>query len=156
MKKKILSILITTLLIVTVLQITVAGNESGSAGMTALWQTIYENDFEENDWNESGAISGPDLWHITSVDAWSGENSLGCFSEGQHYVNNMFYNYIIGPTLNMEDVEGMIMDFYCKFITEDSDDHWGIAIYDPGTKSHLAHIWTASAAWRHLPYETYG
>jgi hypothetical protein len=187
MKRKIFNILVVTLLILTVLPATMVGSkinidyerfltikidlkisdesnliidvsESTNIGDTTAWETIYENGFEDTSWNDTGAFEGPDLWHITSVDSWSGDNSLGCFAVSQHYVNNMFYNYVLGPTLNMEDVEEMVMDFYCKFITEDEDDHWGIAIYDPGIgiDSKCAHVWTASQTWKHLPYETYG
>jgi len=185
MKSKLLIILVTMLLISTILPATMMGNEldinddqllmvntdstvgdelkpvidtfeSANIGDTATWEIIYENGFENTDWNDTGAFEGPDLWHITSVDSWSGDNSLGCFDVSQHYVNNMYYNYVLSPTINIENVEEMIMDFYCKFITEDEDDHWGIAIYDPGTDSHCAHVWTASQTWKHLPYETYG
>ena len=175
MEKKIIGIIISTLLITTaVLPITTIGNKSdidnrqlpmiktnssdfSKIGVTTDWITFYENDFEDGIWNDTGAFDGPDLWHVTSVDSWSGDSSMACFNENnRHYENNMYYNFVLGPILDMEDVEEMIMNFYCKFITEDSDDHWGIAIFDPGTNSHLSHIWTASTDWGHLPYDTYG
>jgi hypothetical protein len=68
----------------------------------------------------------------------------------------MSFNYIISPLFTLEGALDMVMDFYCKFITEDSDDHWGIVLYDPGTDNFLAHEWTAPSPWQLLPYETYG
>jgi len=118
---------------------------------------IYENNFENGDEWTSGSNSGPDLWHITTIDSWSGDAALGCFRQNtKHYVNNMDFNYVLSPEFSLEDALDMKMDFYCKFITEDSDDHWGIVLYDPGTKSFLPHVWNATYSWQHLPYETYG
>jgi len=118
---------------------------------------IYETGFEQgNDW-ESGSVNGPDLWHRTSVDSWTGDYSLGCFDSSYRcYHNDMDFNYVLSPTFSLERAIDMKMDFYCTFITEDSNDHWGIVLYDPGTDNFLAHVWTASESWQQLPYETYG
>jgi hypothetical protein len=122
-----------------------------------VWNNLYETSFTTYDEWDHGSFGGPDLWHITSIDAWEGETSLGCFSiDYREYFNNMDFNYIIGPTLDMEGVYAMVMDFYCKYITQNSNDHWGICLYDPATDVFLPHMWTASNAWQHLPYATYG
>lgn len=112
---------------------------------------------EGSDWI-FGAQSGPQLWHITDKDAWSGDNALGCFDEQFYsYHNNMDLNYALANiTLDMRGVIDMKLDFYCKFITEDSDDHWGILLYDPELDEYLCHRWDASESWQQLPYETYG
>ena len=151
MKKKTIGIVIITLLTTAFLPMTVVASDD------LVWKKIYETNFENADDWETGSFNGPDLWHLTTYDAWSDEESLGCFDENtKHYVNNMNFNYAVGPTLNIEEATDMIMQFYCKFITQDSSDHWGITFYDPGTEHFLAHVWTASETWRHLPYETYG
>jgi len=174
MRKKIFGIIFCTLLITTaIFPTTILGNKSdidndhmssikinssdfGGVDTIPDWITIYENDFEQMAWNDSGAFEGPDLWHLTSVDSWSGDSCMGCFNQGNHYENDMNFNYVLSPTIDMEDVEEMVMDFYCKFITENDDDHWGIVIFDPATNEYLPHIWTASQSWKRLPYDTYG
>lgn len=124
-----------------------------SQTMTVLYETGFEQTL---DW-QSGSFNGPDLWHQTSVDSWTGDYSLACFdTQYRCYHNNMDFNYVISPEFSVEGVIDMEMDFYCKFITEDNDDHWGIVLYDPGTDWYLSHVWTANESWRHLSYETYG
>lgn len=93
--------------------------------------------FESNDGWYSGSISGPDLWHQTSVDSWSGNNSMGCFNKSTlTYRNNMNFNYlIINETFSTEGAIEMIMEYYSKYITENSNDYWGIALYDPSTNN---------------------
>jgi len=92
--------------------------------------------FETNNGWYSGSISGPDLWHQTSVDSCSGNNSMGCFNISTlTYRNNMNFNYlIINETFSTEGAIEMIMDYYSKYITENSNDYWGIVLYDPSKK----------------------
>ena len=122
--------------------------------LNSLWASDCNQDSE---WI-FGSESGPQLWHITDRDAWSGDFSLGCFDEQYFgYANNMNLNYALANiTLDMRDVLDMRLDFYCKYITEDSDDHWGIVIYDPELDFYLPHRWDATYTWQQLPYETYG
>jgi len=161
--KKISGIFICTLLVLIALSGNLHANELSRIikpsfeAKTPAWEYYYETSFENgNDW-ESGSFGGPDLWHQTSVDSWTGDDAWACFrQDNKHYENNMDFNYLISPVFSLEGAFDMTMDFYCKFITEDSDDHWGIVLYDPGTNSFLAHVWTAVESWRQLPYETYG
>jgi hypothetical protein len=120
--------------------------------------TLWSSNCEEGSEWIFGAENGPQLWHITARDAWSGNSSLGCFdAQNYHYANNMFLNFaLINITINMTDVLDMVMDFYSKSITEDSDDHWGIVLYDPKLDVFLIHRWNAMESWQKLPYETYG
>jgi len=96
---------------------------------------MYVMDFENNGGWYTGSISGPDLWHRTLVDSWSGEYAMGCFNNHTcYYENNMNFNYMIfNETFSMEGAIDMIMTFYCKYVTEDSDDYWGVVLYDPKT-----------------------
>ena len=89
--------------------------------------------FEYDGGWDSGSQSGPDLWHQTSVDVWSGNSSMGCFNKDiRSYENNMDLNYLItNETFSIEGAIEMTMTYYCKYITEDSDDFWGIVLYDP-------------------------
>jgi hypothetical protein len=165
MKRQILPIVISGLIVAGIMPTLVAIQNQPLENIDSqilvtqpeAWNTIYETSFTSYDEWDTGSSSGPDLWHITTVDAWEGDESLGCFSIAtQHYVNNMNFNYAIGPTLDMQGVYVMVMDFYCKYITENSNDYWGICLYDPSTDNFLSHIWTAPNAWQHLPYDTYG
>jgi hypothetical protein len=124
---------------------------------TTLFSTSFASTLDYSDWT-FGAFDGPQLWHITSVDAWAGDQSLGCFdSQSNHYANNMEFNYALAPiTIEMKDVLDMEVDFYCKYITRDSNDYWGIVIYDPSLDVYLAHVWNAPQSWQQIPYETYG
>jgi len=139
------------------------GNELSKSSSQLLEVKTYSSEYyyqtNFNNWDdwESGSFSGPDLWHQTSVDSWTDDDAMGCFrKETSHYENNMDFNYLISPTFTLEGAIDMTMDFYCKFITQDNNDNWGVVLYDPGTDSFLAHVWTAVEPWRQLPYETYG
>lgn len=160
--KKIIGIFVCTLLVL----IALSGGLNGKGiskfikpsfeTNTLTYDIYYKTSFENYDDWESDSFSGPDLWHQTSFDYWTAEYAMACFREdNKHYENNMDFNYLISPTFSVNGALAMIMNFYCKFITEDSDDHWGVVLYDPGTDSFLSHVWTAVEDWRHLPYETY-
>jgi len=163
--KKILVVLMAGVFLTTLLPLVSTGHiqsKCTDASLLSCGKTmniLYETGFEQgNDW-ESGSFGGPDLWHQTSVDSWTGDYSLGCFdSSPKCYHNDMDFNYVLSPMpmFSLEGAIDMTMDFYFTFITEDSDDHWGIVLYDPGTDNFLAHVWTASESWQQLPYETYG
>ncbi|UCB57890.1 MAG: hypothetical protein JSV67_04585 [Thermoplasmatales archaeon] len=163
MFKKICGIFICTLLILITLSGSLYAYDFSKIIKTSFetnnftMQYYYETSFENNDDWIHGSFSGPDLWHQSSFDSWSGDYSMACFrEENKHYENNMDFNYLISPMFTVEGAEAMIMNFYFRFITEDSDDHWGIVLYDPGTESYHAHIWTAVESWRHLNYDTFG
>jgi hypothetical protein len=89
--------------------------------------------FEYNGGWDSGSFSGSDLWHQTSVDSWSGDFAMGCFNEDtHHYEDNMNFNYLItNDTFSMDGAIEMKVTYYCKYITEGSEDYWGIVLYDP-------------------------
>jgi len=156
MIKKILPFLILALLILPLLSITaISSLENIKSNLE--WETPDACSSEFTLWDETGAILGPDLWHLTTFDSWSGDSCMACFNpDNMHYVNNMYINYLLSPTINMENIEDMIMDFYCKYITEDNDDHWGIVLFDPVTHNFLPHTYDALETWQQLPYETYG
>ncbi len=83
-------------------------------------------------WSDTGNFgdnAGGNLWHKTDFDSWSGSNALGWFNKNtQHYENDVYVNYVKGPTVNMEDAEEMYMDFYAK---------WNLDIYiDIGAIGH--------------------
>jgi hypothetical protein len=98
------------------------------------WEEVYFNDFEGLIWSDHGAFDGPDLWHKTSLDSWSGSNALGCFDKDTgHYHNDMYINYIIGPMVDMDGVEQAFVDYYFKCLSEGSMDALLFMLYDPAT-----------------------
>jgi len=117
------------------------------------WDNIFVDYFDTSidDW-DTGSDSGPDLWHITTYDAWGGNNSFACFDSGfKTYVNDMDFNWALSPIIiNVEDEIEIIMDFYYKYITENINDNWGICIYDPIADFRIPFTYLD------LPYDTFG
>jgi hypothetical protein len=103
-------------------------------------EVIYEDDFEGMVWSDTASfgvyydLNPNNLWHKTSVDSWSGSNSLGWFNKDTlHYEDDIYINYVMGPSVDMEDVEEMQMDYYAKWITRDANDYWNFIFSDPAT-----------------------
>jgi hypothetical protein len=115
------------------------------------WVDAYTDDFEGMAWSDSGAFDGPNLWHKTSADSWSGSSALGCFNKDtNHYENDMYLNYVLSPKmLDMTGVKEMYLDYYTKFITEGLNDYWAILLFDPATNYVLGNIGA-------IGYNTYG
>ncbi|HEC76871.1 MAG TPA: hypothetical protein ENI33_06410, partial [Thermoplasmatales archaeon] len=105
-------------------------------------QTVYYEDFEAGamGW-EHGAFGGPDLWHRTSDDAYSGSYSMGCFDDAGFYDNNMYINYLLGPVIDFEKLgaKGAELSFYAKWAMESPNDTWLIFLYDPTSNYILMH-----------------
>jgi len=98
------------------------------------WDIVYTDSFENMGWTDSGSFDGPNLWHRTKTDAYTGEYSMGCFNKDTgHYENNMYYNYVLGPVVSVADCEDLVLDYYTKYLTEYSGDYWIISLADPGT-----------------------
>jgi hypothetical protein len=91
------------------------------------WVTEFFEDFESGGagWG-SGAWVGPDLWHVTQNDAWSGSSSLGCFDEDtNYYVNNMYGDMIEYPmTFDVRDYLELEHFYTSKWILETGYDYW--------------------------------
>jgi hypothetical protein len=158
MNKKLIGIFIVTLLIIFILPISGFANISENEyeaieSLSTDWKQVYATTFVAgiDEW-DTGALNGPDLWHITSFDSWSGDGCLACFHQDyKNYVNNMYFNYALyNTTINMQYIYAMVMDFYCKYITENINDNWGICIYDPIAGEFVPYTYSS------LPYDTYG
>lgn len=119
-------------------------------------QTVYFEDFEAGamGW-EHGAFDGPDLWHRTSVDAYSGSYSMGCFDDAGFYDNNMYINYLLGPVIDFEKLgaKGAELSFYAKWAMESPNDSWLIFLYDPTSNYILMHGPLATYYSRDIGYE---
>jgi hypothetical protein len=160
MKRKIICLIIISLILTNITPLLLA-QTTHYAGVkdipktveTSSWKSFYMNSFGVgmDEW-DTGALAGPDLWHITDYDSWTDDTSLACFDQyDKNYVNDMYFNWALAPiTINVMDEYEMIMEFYCKFITEDISDNWGICLYDPIADEFLPHTHTS------LPYDTYG
>ncbi|MBS3778574.1 MAG: hypothetical protein KGY50_04710, partial [Candidatus Thermoplasmatota archaeon] len=58
-----------------------------------MWEESYSTDFEGLPWGDSGSFGGPNLWHLTDYDSWSGSKSFACFDKDtKHYHNDMYVN----------------------------------------------------------------
>ena len=105
------------------------------------WEIIYTDSFESMGWSDNifwGTNPSGNLWHRTKTDAYTGDYSMGCFNKTTgHYENDMYYNCVLGPSIQMIDCEEMVMDYYTKYLTEWSGDYWIITLYDPATDSVL-------------------
>jgi len=102
------------------------------------WDILYTDSFESMGWSDTiswGTNPGGVLWHRTKTDAYTGDYSMGCFNKDTgHYENNMYYNCMLGPTMQMDpDYHEMILEYYTKYLTEYSGDYWIITIYDAST-----------------------
>jgi Big-like domain-containing protein len=98
------------------------------------WEEDYSTDFEGMAWSDTGTFDGPQLWHKTSFDAWSGSSCLANFNKDtRHYENNMYYNYVFGPTVDMEGVLDCQIDYYAKWITEYYGDSYWFLLMDAST-----------------------
>jgi hypothetical protein len=103
------------------------------------WETVYSTDFEGMVWAETGAfysnangMQSPDLWTKVSFDSWSGSSCLGCLNKDtMHYENGLYVNYVVGPIIDMENVEEAYMDYYVKYITADAADRMIVNLRDP-------------------------
>jgi len=134
--RKILSICIVALFFLLILQQSFVAVKQEPFHMI-LMDSSMGDEFEG--W-EYGSQSGPNLWHVTTIDMYSGTEALGCFNDDfRRYENNMDFNYALAPVVSIQDALDMIMEYYCKYITEDSDDYWGVCMYDPATETFFSH-----------------
>ena len=98
------------------------------------WEVDYETDFEGMVWSDTGAFAGSQLWHKTSFDSWSGSSCLANFNKDtRHYENNMYYNYVFGPTIDMQGVLDCTIDYYAKWITEGPTDSYWFLLLEAST-----------------------
>jgi hypothetical protein len=111
------------------------------------WEEIYFADFESLGWPDTGSFDGPDLWHQTTFDSWNGNKALACFdSDTKHYANGMYYNYALGPTVDLEGRTEVYMDFYTKWCVEEGgDDNLKYLFFDSTTNYVLS--MSTSAYW---------
>ena len=86
-------------------------------------------------WTDVGAYGtnpSGNLWHRTKTDAYTGDYSMGCFNKDtNHYENDMLYNYMLGPTVDVANCEELVLDYYTKYLTEYSGDYWIITLVGP-------------------------
>jgi len=104
------------------------------------WETVSTSDFEGLIWGDSGSFGdgfyddAENLWHKTTTDAWTGSSSLACFDkQTMNYHNNMYHNYILGPSVDMEGVIESKVDYYAKWITAGPEDYVNFLLHDPAT-----------------------
>jgi hypothetical protein len=113
------------------------------------WDVAYEDDFEGMVWSDTGSNGdnpSGNLWHKTSVDSWSGSSCLGWFNKDtMHYENDVYVNYVLGPKVDLEDVEECYVDYYAKWIFDLPDADWGVVTVDnDGTGYILGNLQDAS------------
>ena len=121
------------------------------------YEVVYFEDFEEGaiGW-EHFTFGGPDLWHRTSRDAYSGQWSLGCFEEDiGFYDNNMYWDCVISPVIDFEKLgaKDAWLSFYAKWALEYPNDSWMIVLYDPTSYYILGHGPLATYYSRDIGYE---
>jgi len=100
-------------------------------------EVIYSEDFESGapGW-EHFTFEGSDLWHRTSVDAHSGQWSMGCFDENNgFYDNNMGWDCLISPVFDFSSIgaKSAEFSFWAKWSFESPSDTWMIMLYDPSS-----------------------
>jgi len=81
------------------------------------WETVFETDFEVT---LSPMVLTGDV-HLTTVDSYSGQKSLGFFNEDTaEYTTDAFW-YAYTQDFSLEGVEEMYMDYYWKANTDPGD-----------------------------------
>jgi hypothetical protein len=113
------------------------------------WQEVFFSDCEN-------ALSWPDMVgfvHMTDEFSWSGNKCIGFFDETENEYPVDDSAYVLGPTIDVEDYEELILDFYTMFATEFEFDELHPVLLDPyanyilGRGYHQDHKFTHITGW---------
>jgi len=94
--------------------------------LQSIQQVIFHDDMEKgtNGWT-SGALSGSDLWHLTTTNYNSPSHSWWCGIEGQgNYDNGTRINdAVVSPPISLQNRTGATLQFYESYNTESGYDY---------------------------------